>query len=92
MESLLSQTDRASQSTAAEILAGALRVAHKKGTDAADQAWTAAVEWIISTLMSAILAAPPECIVDWMVILFDPDVWLLLIVCVGLREIRSVQY
>lgn len=71
MERLITQSERASQSTASEILAGALRVAHKRGIEAtnADPQWAAAVSWISSTLLSGTLAAPPECIVDWMVCL-----------------------
>ena len=70
MDRLLTQSDRASQSTAAEILAGALRVAHKRGVEAtaADAAWKDAVEWITTSLFTGMIAAPPECIVDWMVL------------------------
>lgn len=69
MEKLLTQSERASQSTAAEILAGAVRVVHKRGIEAAnsDPQWANSVTWITSTVVSAILAAAPECIVDWMV-------------------------
>ena len=66
VERLLTQSDRACQSTAAEILAGALRIAHKNNAEA-DPAWAQSAEWISSSVMSGVLGAPPECIVDWMV-------------------------
>eukprot|EP00026_Physarum_polycephalum_P000239 Phypoly_transcript_00239.p1 GENE.Phypoly_transcript_00239~~Phypoly_transcript_00239.p1 ORF type:complete len:1800 (+),score=287.16 Phypoly_transcript_00239:113-5512(+) len=65
VERLLSQSDRACQSTAAEILAGALRVAHKNNAES-DPAWAQSVEWISASVLSGALGAPPECIIDWM--------------------------